>query len=142
MRIERAAAAIAVAAALFWVCVGQRFGEQLPFSPLSMFAESASRDRGRIVVRARDGMHELRTFTAFACEGELDFATAGGACARTGVHPEEDALAADWVRARRLAGEGGERIEIVRRIWRAEQRGSPIRESDCVLVACRAERSR
>jgi hypothetical protein len=122
-----------------YVVVGQRFGEQFPFSPLRMFAENRAATVGRIVVRKQDGgLAEVDDFDAWACAGPLAFVSPASPCAE-GLHRERDQKAADYIAAHAGAPSArGEQVVVVRRVFAFDRPGGPVQERTCELVACTA----
>jgi hypothetical protein len=128
-----------------YVIVGQRFGEQYPFSPLPMYAGDTAGAVGRVVVRRADGrLAEVTDFDRWSCPGSLAFTSRSGPCGEA-VHDEQDEgdqAAADYV-ASHGPGPGesdraDEPVVIVRSVFAFDRRRGPLRTRTCDLVACTA----
>jgi len=125
-------------AALVYVIIGQRFGEQFPFGPLSMFASDQAPAAGRVIVRRADGaLAEVTDFDRWSCAEPLTFVTGPSPCSE-GAHTEMDQRAADYVRAHAGRAGDGEPVTLVRRVFAIDAPGKPVRIYSCDLAPCTA----
>jgi len=127
---------VALFAFAFYVALAGSVHNLYPFSTFAMFAGGHAARASRIV--ARDGagrVHEVDGFARWRCDGPLR--VEHDACAQHGAYSQvdyQDRAALDFLGAH--AGDGGEPVDLVRRIWRLDG-GAPAIE-DCLVAHCRA----
>ncbi len=111
-------------------------GEIYPVSPLGMFSE-VHESSGRVVVRtARGELREVSDFHAFRCDGSLEFRSAYPTCFPDG-YSAGAVIARDHIVSHPGTGEG-ERVALLRRIFRIPQQHGPVVIEDCPLLSCLA----
>jgi hypothetical protein len=121
-----------------YVVVGERFGEQFPFSPLRMFAENRAATAGRVVVRRADGsLAEVTDFDRWACAGPLAFASPASPCAE-GLHRERDQKAEDHILAHPGAPNEGEPVVVERLVFAFDRPDGALATRSCDLCLCTA----
>ncbi len=121
-----------------YVVVGERFGEQFPFSPLRMFAENRAGISGRVVVRKPDGaLAEATDFDRWACAGALGLASPDSPCAE-GMDLERDQKAEDYIVAHPGAPSEGEPVVVVRRVFAFDHTSGVLETRTCDLALCTA----
>jgi hypothetical protein len=122
-----------------YVVVGQRFGEQFPFSPLRMFAQNRMATVGRVVAKRTDGqLREVTDFDRWACaEPLVAFVSETSPCVE-GMHRENDQLAEDYILAHAGAPSEGEPVAVVRRVFVFDRPGGALVTRSCELARCTA----
>jgi hypothetical protein len=130
---------LAVAALAFagYVAIAWSVDNAYPFSHFDMYSGTMADSGSRIVVRDASGaVHEVTRFTAFACDRPIP--TDRAAC--PGDHymiPYKDRELLGWVLAHEGDPQGGEPVDLVRRVGRLAGGGPPPHE-DCLIASCRA----
>jgi len=130
---------VAVCACVAYVAIGQRVGQQYPFSALPMWSTPV-RQGGRVLARSPSGLAEISDFEAWDCE-RVDFVTPRAECVERAPQAELDRQAEDWVRSHAKSLPNGEPVSIVRRVYTVERTRGPLIASECELARCRAVRS-
>ena len=111
-------------------------GEIYPVSPMGMFSEVHD-SAGRLVVRTGRGeLREVADFRAWRCDGSLDFRAAYPACFPDG-YSAGAVIAGDHIVSHPGAGEG-ERVALVRQIFRIAGQSGPVVIEECPLLSCTA----
>jgi hypothetical protein len=113
-------------------------GNLYPVSTFEMYSSKRATSASRVV--ARDGagaMREIDEYESWSCDGPTSIEPA--ACAASFPYAYTtylDRAAVDWIDAHR--GQGGEPVDVVRRIYRLGAAVGPPAFEDCVLQQCRA----
>lgn|GEM_PF-3211261 len=112
-----------------------------PFSTFDMYAHPEDTASHLLARDASGHVQELTQFDGWSCDATVENMGAPATCGPLGsfsitTYKDQDLLR--WVRTH--AGENGEPVDIVRRIWQLEERPGPPTMRDCVVGHCRATR--
>ena len=136
---------LAVAVVVFVVYAGAALGvtNGFPFSTFPMYSDAAPTSGARLVVKDMAGAYsEVARWTNWRCETELDYAHVeltmcpDGEIGQPTSYLAKDAL--DHIRAHAGEDPAAESIELIVKVWRLAQQGSPT--LDCTITRCQAVR--
>jgi hypothetical protein len=121
-----------------YLALALSLGNFYPISTFEMYSSQRTTSASRIIViDQRGAAREVRDFEAWSCDGALPIHPS--ACPNDWPYAYTtylDREASEWLT--RHPGEGGEPVEVVRRVFRLSSTPGPTPSHDCLLARCRA----
>jgi hypothetical protein len=141
--LARHAALVSALVLAGYLAVGRAVGNLYPFSTFEMYAAERPSSASRVFARdAAGAVHEVFDFARWRCDATAESPIDPMTCRAEWPFeyvPAQDREAAAWI-AEHPGPDGGEAVELVRRVWRLPDRAGAPPSVDCLLARCRVER--